>query len=85
LSKVGEKVKGKGKDYSKEKDKKGKKKETCTCNHCGMKGHIEVNCWKKHPSCQKRFSLEGVDFNVDSRCKVILDLLKSELLLKNVK
>ncbi len=48
--KVDEKVKGKGKDRSKEKDDKGKKKETRTCNHCGMKGHIEVNCWKKHPS-----------------------------------
>jgi hypothetical protein len=34
----------------KDKDDKGKKKETCTCNHCGMKGHIEVNCWKKNPS-----------------------------------
>ena len=20
-----------------------------TCNHCGKKGHIEANCWKKHP------------------------------------
>ena len=50
LSKVEEKVKGKGKDHSKEKDDKGKKKETRTCNHCRMKGHIEVNCWKKHPS-----------------------------------
>ena len=50
MSKVDEKVKGKGKDRSKEKDDKGKKKETRTCNHCGMKGHIEVNCWKKHPS-----------------------------------
>ena len=47
--KVDEKVKSKGKDRSKEKDNKGKKKETCTCNHCGMKGHIEVNCWKKNP------------------------------------
>ena len=36
-------------------------------------------------NCQKPFSLEGVDFKVDSRCKVILDLLKSELLLKNIK
>ena len=35
--------------------------------------------------CQKPFNLEGVDFNVDSRCKVILDLLKSELLLENIK
>ena len=34
----------------KEKDNKGKKKETRTCNHCGMKGHIEVNFWKKTPS-----------------------------------
>ncbi len=50
LSKVDEKGKGKGKDRSKDKDDKGKKKETRTCNHCGMKGHIEVNCWKKHPS-----------------------------------
>ena len=50
LSKVDQKVKGKGKDCSKEKDDEGKKKETHTCNHCGMKGHIEVNCWKKHPS-----------------------------------
>ncbi len=33
----------------------------------------------------KPFNLEGVDFNVDSRCKVILDLLKSELLLENIK
>jgi hypothetical protein len=37
----------KGKDRSKDKDDKGKKKETHTCNHCGMKGHIKVNCWKK--------------------------------------
>ncbi len=35
--------------------------------------------------CQKPFNLEGVDFNVDSRCKVNLDLLKSELLLENIK
>jgi hypothetical protein len=49
LSKVDKKVKFKGKDCLKEKDNKGKKKETRTCNHCGMKGHIEVNCWKKHP------------------------------------
>jgi len=46
LLKVDEKVKGKGKDRLKEKDNKGKKEETRTCNHCGMKGHIEVNCWK---------------------------------------
>ena len=26
--------------------------------------------------CQKPFSLEGADLKVDSRCKVILDLLK---------
>ncbi len=26
--------------------------------------------------CQKPFNLEGVDFNVDSRCKVIFHLLK---------
>ncbi len=44
LSTVDKKVKFKGKDCLKEKDDKGKKKETCTCNHCGMKGHIEVNC-----------------------------------------
>ena len=50
LSKVDEKSKHKGKDRSKEKDDKGKKKETRTCNHCQMKGHIEVNCWKKNPS-----------------------------------
>jgi len=50
LSKVDEKTKNKGKDRSKEKDDKGKKKETPTCNHCQMKGHIEVNCWKKNPS-----------------------------------
>jgi hypothetical protein len=49
LSKVDEKVKGKGKDRLKEKDDKGKKKETLTCNHCGMKGHIKVNCRKKNP------------------------------------
>ncbi len=35
--------------------------------------------------CQKPFNLEGVDFTVDSRCKVILDLLKSEFLLENIK
>jgi len=50
LSKVDEKSKHKGKDCSKEKDNKGKKKETSACNHCQMKGHIEVNCWKKNPS-----------------------------------
>ena len=50
LSKVDEKGKFKGKDRLKDKDNKGKKKETCTYNHCGMKGHIEVNCWKKNPS-----------------------------------
>ena len=47
MSKVDKKVKFEGKDCSKD---KGKKKETHTCNHCKMKGHIEVNCWKKHPS-----------------------------------
>jgi len=50
LSKVDEKNKNKGKDCSKEKEDKGKKKMTCTCNHCQMKGHIKVNCWKKNPS-----------------------------------
>ena len=50
LSKVDKKGKFKGKDRSKDKDDKGKKKETRTCNHCQMKGHIEVNCWKKNPS-----------------------------------
>ena len=20
-----------------------------TCNHCGMRGHLEADCWKKHP------------------------------------
>jgi hypothetical protein len=49
LSKVDEKVKSKGKDHLKEKNNKGKKKETRTCNHCEMKGHIKVNCWKKNP------------------------------------
>ena len=48
LSKVDEKGKKKEKN-SKDKDDKGKKKETRTCNHCGTKGHIEVNCWKKNP------------------------------------
>ncbi len=43
LSKVDEKSEFKGKDRLKDKDDKGKKKETRTCNHCGMKGHIEVN------------------------------------------
>ena len=47
LSKVDDKVKGKRKGSSKGKDNKGKKKETRTCNFCGLKGHIEVNCWKK--------------------------------------
>ncbi len=50
LSKVDDKVKGKGKGSQKGKDDKGKKKETCTCNSCGLKGHIKVNCWKKDPS-----------------------------------
>jgi len=50
LSLVDDKNKHKGKDCSKEKGDKGKKKETRTCNHCQMKGHIEVNCWKKNPS-----------------------------------
>ena len=49
MSKVEKKVKFKEKDRSKERDDKGKKKETCTCNHCRMKGHIKVNCWKKYP------------------------------------
>ncbi len=50
MSKVDKKGKFKGKDRSKDKDDKCKKKETRTCNHCGMKGHVEVNCWKKNPS-----------------------------------
>ena len=41
--------------------------------------------WDIWSVCQKPFNLEGVDFNVDSRCKVILDLLKSEFLLENIK
>ena len=49
LSIVDDKVKGKGKGSSKGKDNKGKKKETRTCNFCGLKGHIKVNCWKKDP------------------------------------
>ena len=50
MSKVDKKVMGKGNDRLKEKDNKGKKKETRICDHCGMKGHIEVNFWKKIPS-----------------------------------
>jgi len=50
LSKVDEKGKSKGKDLSKENHDIGEKKETRTCNHCQMKGYIEVNCWKKNPS-----------------------------------
>jgi len=50
LSKVDEKNKHERKDCSKEKDDKGKKKETRTCNHCQMKGHIEINCGKKNHS-----------------------------------
>ncbi len=37
---------------SEDKRKKGnvkKKKETRTCNHCQKKGHIEKDCWEKHP------------------------------------
>ncbi len=37
---------------SEDKKKKGKdkkKKETRTCNHCQKKGHIEMDCWEKHP------------------------------------
>jgi hypothetical protein len=49
LSKVDDKVKGKGKGSLKGKDDRGKKKETRTCNFHGLKGHIEVNCWKKDP------------------------------------
>ncbi len=33
-------------------------------------------CTANAEHCQKPFNLEGVEFNVDSRCKVILDLLK---------
>ena len=29
-----------------EKKKSGK---NVTCNHCHKKGHVEANCWKKHP------------------------------------
>ena len=50
MLKVDKNVKSKGKDCLKEKNDKGKKKETQTCNHCGMKGHVKVNCWKKNPS-----------------------------------
>jgi hypothetical protein len=52
LSKVDEKSEFKGKDRLKDKDDKGKKKETRTCNHCGMKGHIEVNL---SPYCPESF------------------------------
>ncbi len=48
--KVDEKVKGKGKGSWKGKDDNSKKKETQTCNFCNLKGHIEINCWKKDPS-----------------------------------
>ena len=50
MSKVDEKGKSKGKDRSKENDDKGEKKKTRTCNHCQMKGHIKVICWKKNAS-----------------------------------
>jgi hypothetical protein len=44
------KKKGKDKKGNKDKDTKdSKKKETCTCNHCQKKGHIEKDCWEKHP------------------------------------
>ncbi len=54
LPKVDEKTKSKGKYHLKDKDGKGKKKETHDCNHCGKKGHIEVNWWKKETRKQKR-------------------------------
>ncbi len=45
----GKKNKGKGKKGNKDDSKDPKKKETCTCNHCQKKGHIEKDCWEKHP------------------------------------
>ncbi len=52
----------------KEKDNKGKKKETRTCNHCQMKGHTEVNCWKKHPSLMpEKFKGEKIEKDLKMR------------------
>ena len=39
----------KGKQGGKTDPKDPKKKETHTCNHCQKQGHIEKDCWKKHP------------------------------------
>jgi hypothetical protein len=47
LANVNDKANEKGKGGGKGKDRKGKKKATITCNHCGVKGHIEDKCWKK--------------------------------------
>jgi len=50
--------------------------------HCWLPGsgkavsNNERKLMSDSADCQKPFNLEGVDFNVDSRCKVILDLLK---------
>jgi hypothetical protein len=45
----GKKNKGNGKKGDKDDLKDPKKKETCKCNHCQKKGHIEEDCWEKHP------------------------------------
>ena len=51
LLKADKKVKfTKGTGSLKKKDDRRKKKYTHTCNHCGMKGHIKVDCRKKYPS-----------------------------------
>ena len=47
LAKVKDRAKEKGKGVWKGKDENGKKKETCTCNHCGMKGHIKLSVVRK--------------------------------------
>ncbi len=47
LEKTDDKTKS---NWKKKGDKGPKKKETHTCNHCQKKGHIEINCWQKHPS-----------------------------------
>ena len=37
-----------------------KKKEIHTCNHCQKQGHIEKDCWKKHPELMsENFKKEG--------------------------
>ena len=52
-------------------ERKKKMAET-TCGHCGKKGHLEANCWKKHPDKVPQWAKDKAKDKETSGAKITL-------------